>query len=134
MTCKGFFNVLKGVVPMPRKPKHPCKYQGCPNLVECGESYCEKHKKVAAKEYEHFHRGYKGSERYDYTWRKIRQQYINAHPLCEMCNANSRVTPAVLVHHKKPIAEGGSNDFSNLMSLCNACHNKIHNSIGRKND
>lgn len=26
------------------------------------------------------------------------------------------------------------NDFSNLMSLCNACHNKIHNSIGRKND
>lgn len=119
---------------MPRKPKHPCRYNGCPNLVDAGQSYCDKHKKVATKEYEHFHRGYKASERYGSSWRRIRSEYVKAHPLCEMCQADGRLTPVALVHHKTPLDEGGTNDFSNLMSLCKSCHNKIHNARGRNEE
>jgi 5-methylcytosine-specific restriction protein A len=30
------------------------------------------------------------------------------------------------VHHIKPLSEGGSHNDENLMSLCTACHAKIH--------
>ena len=33
---------------------------------------------------------------------------------------------AVEVHHIKPLAEGGTNNFSNLISLCHRCHARIH--------
>ena len=29
---------------MPKKSKHPCGYPGCPQLVDAGQRYCEKHK------------------------------------------------------------------------------------------
>lgn len=37
------------------------------------------------------------------------------------------------VHHLKPLAEGGSNDPSNLVLLCAACHEKIQGErIGKR--
>jgi len=30
------------------------------------------------------------------------------------------------VHHIKPVAESGTNDFKNLETLCRSCHKKIH--------
>jgi hypothetical protein len=33
------------------------------------------------------------------------------------------------VHHIIPLSEGGTNDESNLMSLCRSCHEKIHKEI-----
>jgi len=48
----GAFSVLRNeVIYVPRKPKHPCGYPGCPNLVESGERYCAEHEKLAAKQY-----------------------------------------------------------------------------------
>ena len=41
---------------MPYKPKHPCAADGCPELVEAGERYCEKHRKEAARTYEKYGR------------------------------------------------------------------------------
>lgn len=116
---------------MPRKPKKPCAYPGCAELIEAGQRYCEKHKKTANKEYEHYHRGYKASERYNYSWRLISKRYRELHPLCEECLKHDRFTPAQLVHHKLPLDEGGTNDFDNLMSLCNSCHTSIHNKMKR---
>ena len=29
---------------MPFRPKHPCAHPGCPELVESGQKYCEKHR------------------------------------------------------------------------------------------
>ncbi|MBQ8698232.1 MAG: HNH endonuclease, partial [Schwartzia sp.] len=37
-----------------------------------------------------------------------------------------RYVKASLVHHVKPLADGGTHDEENLMSLCVACHEKIH--------
>ena len=34
------------------------------------------------------------------------------------------------VHHILPISQGGTHDRSNLMSLCQSCHTKIHHDIG----
>jgi 5-methylcytosine-specific restriction protein A len=110
---------------MPNKPRTPCHYRNCANLCPNGEYYCDEHKDKARKEYEHYHRGYKPSERYGYTWRKIRQAYVQAHPLCEECLKKGILTPVQEVHHIVPLGEGGTNDFSNLMSLCKSCHSAI---------
>ena len=34
---------------MPKKPKSPCRFRGCPELTE--EKYCEKHKKLKSHYY-----------------------------------------------------------------------------------
>lgn len=53
--------------------------------------------------------------------------YLRQHPLCEMCLAEGKATPATLVHHIQPIAQGGNAlDTINLKALCQRCHNKTH--------
>ena len=111
---------------MPRKPRRPCRYQGCPNLTDKKNGYCEAHEKIMARHYENFTRGYNQHERYGSTWRRTRNRYLKLHPLCEMCQQNSRYVKAVLVHHKLPITNGGTSDEGNLMSLCVSCHERIH--------
>jgi len=64
---------------------------------------------------------------YDARWQRLRAVYLASHPICESCVKESRVVPAVLVHHIVPIKEGGARLYqSNCMSLCNACHEAIH--------
>ena len=55
---------------------------------------------------------------------------IKAHPLCEMCYKEGRTVFADVVHHTKPIAEGGASDESNLMSVCFHHHELIHRRRG----
>ena len=64
--------------------------------------------------------------RYGRAWKRIRDRYMNAHPLCERCLSEGRYVKAEQVHHKLPLAEGGTHRDDNLMSLCSACHAKIH--------
>jgi 5-methylcytosine-specific restriction protein A len=47
---------------MPRKPKRPCRYPGCPNLTD--GVYCEEHAKIMEQHYEKFQRGYSPGKRY----------------------------------------------------------------------
>lgn len=64
---------------------------------------------------------------YDAQWSKARKAYLKRHPLCEQCESNSKITPAVLVHHIKPIDQGGARlDPNNFMALCRPHHEKIH--------
>ena len=68
-------------------------------------------------------------------WRKLRSAYLQQHPLCELCQREDKVVPAVDVHHI--ISFMSTNDHlkrkciaynpDNLMSLCKECHQKIHN-------
>lgn len=37
-----------------------------------------------------------------------------------------KATVATMVHHIRPLREGGTNDEENLMALCNACHSRLH--------
>jgi len=43
---------------------------------------------------------------------------------CEVCGFDFK--PTLVVHHKIPISEGGSNDIDNLSSLCPTCHKLVH--------
>ena len=108
---------------MPYKAKRPCKHPGCPNLTD--RDYCREHLKEYNYEYNHYHRAPDTNSRYGAAWRKIRARYVEQHPLCELCLKNGRVVPVEEVHHIVPLADGGTNDFANLMSLCKSCHSAI---------
>ena len=113
---------------MPFKFKKPCAFQGCPNLTK--ETYCEEHKVVREKEYETYKRDRDHDKKYGSKWKKTRALYVRHYPLCEMCLKEGKHVPVEEVHHIIPLSQGGSNYFSNLMSLCKSCHTKIHYEIG----
>jgi len=108
---------------MPRKPKRPCSSPGCPNLTD--GRFCEEHAKREARQYERYGRDPAVKKRYGRTWKRIRDRYIKAHPLCERCVKDEKATPAEEVHHIKPLSHGGTHDEDNLMSLCKSCHSII---------
>ena len=64
-------------------------------------------------------------KRYNGVWPAIRRKHITAYPLCEICRREGRITAAQEVHHIIPLADGGTHDESNLMSLCKPCHSRI---------
>lgn len=115
---------------MPTKPKRPCRMTGCPNLADDGELYCSAHKKTANYEYNHYRRDPETKKRYGRAWKRIRDRYAAAHPLCERCLKEGRYSPVEEVHHILPISQGGDHRESNLMSLCQSCHTKMHLEIG----
>ena len=88
---------------VPTKPKRPCSYPGCPKLTD--GRFCEEHAKAEAKRYEKYDRDPAVRRRYGRAWKRIRDRYIQEHPLCELCQQEGRLTPAEEVHHKKPLAE-----------------------------
>ncbi|MDL2310365.1 HNH endonuclease [Peptostreptococcaceae bacterium OttesenSCG-928-C18] len=108
---------------MPYKPKTPCSHPGCPKLSH--GRFCEEHEKQEAKRYEKYQRDPATKKRYGRSWKRIRDRYVALHPLCEQCEKNGKMTPTEEVHHIKPLSQGGTHDFHNLMSLCTSCHSEI---------
>lgn len=109
---------------MPRKPKRPCSYPGCPNLTY--GRFCDKHQKDENKRYEKYDRDPAIRRRYGRAWKRIRDKYAKEHPFCEECFKKGIMVPVEEVHHIKPLSDGGTHDKSNLISLCKSCHAKIH--------
>ena len=72
-------------------------------------------------------------------WRDLRIQKLRANPLCEVCEKEGIVTAAHAVHHRHPIEESTSKAemrkwafmWDNLVSVCDACHAKIHKEQGK---
>ncbi len=91
---------------MPYKPKRPCSYPGCPKLTD--GRYCEEHQKIVTAHYNKHERDPASKKRYGRAWKRIRDRYIAAHPLCEECRKAGKVTPAEEVHHIKPLSRGGT--------------------------
>ena len=67
------------------------------------------------------------------AWRRCRESYLSSvGRLCEICLSKGLIEPAVHVHHKKPITPENLNDpritldHSNLMALCEECHQAQH--------
>ena len=108
---------------MPTKPKRPCRHPGCPKLTD--GRYCEEHQKTANAQYNKYQRDPQSNKRYGRAWKRIRDRYIKAHPLCEECQKQGKLTPAEEVHHILPLSKGGSSSADNLMALCKACHSRI---------
>ena len=72
-------------------------------------------------------------------WRELRILKLRANPLCEVCEREGIVTSAHAVHHRHPIEESTSKAemrkwafmWDNLVSVCDACHAKIHKEQGK---
>ncbi len=110
---------------MPKKPKKPCKWPGCPRLTD--GTYCVEHARLVVAKYNNEHRDPAINQRYQNDeWQTIRDSFIVAQPFCQLCRKYGRLVKAEEVHHIKPLAEGGTNDFTNLISLCHRCHHRIH--------
>lgn len=110
---------------MPQKPLTPCRYPNCPELTD--GRYCPKHQKLIRQEYDRFHRDPAHRKRYHTSdWLRIRAAQLARQPLCEACLQTGRYEKATLVHHRLPLAEGGTNHPDNLCSLCASCHSKLH--------
>lgn len=111
-------------MPVPSKPKRPCSHPGCPRLTH--GRFCEEHAKAEAKRYEQYDRDPETRRRYGRVWKRIRDAYVQQHPVCELCQQDGRLVPTEEVHHKTPLAEGGTHARENLIALCKPCHAKIH--------
>lgn len=113
---------------MPSKPRRICNKAGC-NEITSG-TYCDVHKAEAEKHRQQHmadRRGSSASRGYDGRWQKLRQHKLRINPFCESCERIGLVEVATMVHHIKPISQGGKAlEYSNLMSLCEACHDKKH--------
>nr|DAD64642.1 MAG TPA: HNH endonuclease [Caudoviricetes sp.] len=109
---------------MPRKPKRPCSYPGCPKLTE--GRFCEEHQREENRRYEKYDRDPLVHRKYGQVWKRLRDSYVKAHPFCEECFKKGMMVPVEEVHHIKPLSEGGSHSKDNLISLCKSCHARIH--------
>jgi 5-methylcytosine-specific restriction protein A len=72
-------------------------------------------------------------------WKELRIMKLRANPLCEVCEREGIVTSAHAVHHRHPIEDSTSKAemrkwafmWENLVSVCDACHAKIHKEQGK---
>lgn len=72
-------------------------------------------------------------------WKELRRQYLQAHPLCERCEAEGYVRSAVDLHHVVPVETGKTQqemerlafDVNNLRALCIPCHIATHKEMGK---
>ena len=100
---------------MPDRAARPCLKPHCPGLVRNGVcSMCGP--VVQAQAYDH-DRGSAAQRGYGARWRRLRTMYIHQYPACVMCGR-----PATDIDHILPRRRGGTDDPSNLQSLCASCH------------
>lgn len=62
-------------------------------------------------------------------WKHKRERILRRDEyLCQECKRYGKTTPATTVHHIEPLDSKPDLrlDGSNLISLCDACHNKMH--------
>ncbi len=68
-------------------------------------------------------RGGARSRGYDVDWKTARDAYLALHMVCERC----RRQLSSLVHHRRPLREGGSRlDPANFEAVCRKCHGSAH--------
>ncbi len=76
---------------LPRKPKRPCSYPGCPRLTE--GRFCEEHQREENKRYEKYDRDPAVRRRYGRVWKRVRDSYVKEHPFCEECFKKEILVP-----------------------------------------
>lgn len=108
---------------MPERAPSACRRPGCSGVVRDGVcSHCGPLRKRTSAAHDE-RRGSSRARGYDARWERLRRMHLAGEPLCRMCLAQGRVTPAVLVDHIVPVRDGGAVlDDDNLQSLCRVCH------------
>lgn len=104
---------------MPARTPTPCRKRGCRALVSDRSGYCEAHQGESwARQ-----RTKPGRKTYGTEWRKLRAVALRRdRGLCVLCLADGRAVPATEVDHIVAVEHGGTDELSNLQSLCTPCH------------
>lgn len=107
---------------MPRQAPTKCRHVGCRRLVEL-PGYCGDHAKEASGWQRDTNRGSRHARGYGAKWVRLRARILERdNGLCQPCRKVGRVTAARHVDHIVAKAEGGTDDESNLQSICPTCH------------
>ncbi|WP_231359841.1 HNH endonuclease [Escherichia coli] len=106
---------------MPSQIARACRKRGCAGTTTDRSGYCEKHRNEGWQEHQ---RGQSRHERgYGTSWDKLRPLILGRDKhLCMNCQRAGRIAPATTVDHIVPKSRGGTDDPSNLESLCWPCH------------
>ena len=56
------------------------------------------------------------------VWKRLRLQFLRAHPLCAEHLARGETVPATDVDHIVALPRGEALDPANLRALCHSCH------------
>lgn len=106
---------------MPISSPKPCI--DCRALVHDGSSRCAQHK-VAPGSFADKRRGTRHERGYGTAWDKIRKQILRRDAgLCQPCKRLGQITPNCnTVDHITAKAAGGSDESSNLQTICTPCH------------
>jgi 5-methylcytosine-specific restriction protein A len=107
------------------RPKSICKHPACGKLIDMA-GYCDSHQAIQDKldAERRKNRTHNYSKMYGSEWRKVRNTYLKANPLCVVCFAKCLIVPANVVDHIKP-HKGDKNlfwDEDNYQPLCKPCH------------
>jgi len=105
---------------LPTRLRRPCTFPGCPNL-EAPETAggknggrCQEHRRQPIQ-YDSSH--YRTPE-----WRALRAAQLERYPWCAHCADIHVRVPATQVDHIRSRKRGGTDDPSNLQSLCARHH------------
>jgi HNH endonuclease len=106
---------------MPARIPKACRKQGCKNTTTHSSGYCELHLGCGWQRHQ---QGKTASQRgYGSQWRALRTVALERDKyLCQECLKKGRYVTATTVDHIIAKAHGGSDNLSNLQSLCNSCH------------
>ena len=106
---------------MPPRIPRACRKQGCAKTTTERNGYCEDHQNLG---WEMHQRGKSRHQRgYGTKWDKLRARILKRDKyLCQGCLKAGRATEAKTVDHIIAKAHGGTDDDSNLQSLCWSCH------------
>jgi len=96
------------------------------NYVITTERYCEKCKQIIEREERERKAKKKPNKFYSSKyWRTIRQFILERdNYLCQICLSKGKYVMASEIDHIIPIANGGTNDPTNLRALCKSCHSR----------
>jgi 5-methylcytosine-specific restriction protein A len=50
---------------------------------------------------------------------------LKAEPLCRRCKERGLIVASTVPDHIKPLAQGGTDDDTNIRCLCKACHDEV---------
>ena len=102
---------------MPYAAKKICTAAACRKFAVSG-GRCKDHQR---KPWDH--KKSRHERGYDNNWYKLRAEILTRDSnLCQACLKDGIYTPATQVDHIIPKSEGGTNDRSNLQSICKKCH------------
>ena len=114
---------------MPTAAPRPCRHPGCATLVAWPAAWCEKHQRPADGSFADKRRGSRHARGYGNKWDASRERILSRDAgLCQQCLREGRLNHCAgkkfgaYVDHVRPKAQGGTDDDSNLETLCRTCH------------